>query len=243
MAYQKLQPTQASNVILSDTVNVINPSRAPKAGGITELPDLTNGLTCLTVASILTTGTIDGGPTPLKLIDSTANFTKAPAVKVGDTVINTLDSTLAVVDSVDSATQLTLSANIMDAASEGYTIYTGNGFRGSVNVGDLVLNEDANTLTACTAVTQCQLTFGTDAIGTIGTPFKAYGSVAEMNTDTEPFVVYAGGGAASSNDIKVTTAAGNEITFSAFPKGGFLPVQCVRVWSTGTAATNVVALW
>jgi multidrug transporter EmrE-like cation transporter len=242
MAYQKLQPTQAYNVILSNTVNVISPSRAPKAAGITESPDLTNGLTCLTVASILTTGTIDGGPTSLRLIDSTANFTKAPAVKVGDTVINTVDTTLAVVSSVDSATELTLSVDIMDTASEGYTIYTGNGFRGSVNVGDLVLNESANTLTACTVVTQCQLTFATDAIGTVGTPFKAYGSVAEINTDTEPFVVYVGGGAATA-DIKVTTAAGNEIVFGDFPKGDFLPVQCVRVWSTGTSSSNIVALW
>ena len=64
-----------------------------------------------------------------------------------------------------------------------------------------------------------------------------------MNSNTEPFVVYVGGGSTANQDIKVTTAAGNDIVFSFFPKGGFLPVQCVRVWSTGTAATNVVALW
>ena len=243
MAYQKLQPTQAADVILSDTINPIDPSRPANSEGTTVAPTVTNKLTCLSVATVLTTGTIDGGPTNDKLIDSTATFTTAPAVEVGDTVINTVDDTLAVVVTVDSATQLTLDADIMDTGAEGYAIYSGQGFRDKVSIGGLVLNETTNTLTAVTAITQTQLTFGSDVFPDADVKFKAYGNVSQMNTNTEAFVVYVGGGAAASNDIKVTTAAGNDIVFKAFPKGGFLPVQCIRVWSTGTAATDVVALW
>ena len=227
MAYQKLQPTQAADVILSDSINPIDPSRPANSEGTTVAPTVTNKLTCLSVATVLTTGTIDGGPTNDKLIDSTATFTTAPAVEVGDTV----DDTLAVVVTVDSATQLTLDTDIMDTGAEGYAIYSGQGFRDKVSIGGLVLNETTNTLTAVTAITQTQLTFGSDVFPDADVKFKAYGNVSQMNTNTEAFVVYVGGGAAAS------------IVFKAFPKGGFLPVQCIRVWSTGTAATDVVALW
>mgnify|MGYP003671559590 FL=1 len=246
MAYQKLQPTQALDILLSDTVNPIDPSRPANLTGTTIAPDETNKLTYLAIATELTTGTIDGGPTLDLLIDSTATFTTAPAVEVGDTVINTVDSTLAVVVTVDSAIQLTLSVDIMDSAAETYAIYSGQGFRDKVSVGDLVLNEATATLTAVTAVAQTVLTFGSDVFPSVGTNFKVYGNAAQMNTDTEAFVVYVGdasGSAVTWSEVKVTTAAGNAITFSHFPTGTFLPVQCLRVWSTGTTATNVVALW
>ena len=190
MAYQKLQPTQAADVILSDSINPIDPSRPANVDGTTVAPLVTNKLTYLGVATVLTTGDIDGGPTSDKLIDSTASFTTAPAVEVGDTVINTVQNTLAVVVTVDSATQLTLNTDIMDVGDEGYAIYSGEGFRDKVSIGDLVLNETANTLTAVTAITQTQLTFGSDVFPDAGVKFKAYGNAVQMNTDTEAFVVY-----------------------------------------------------
>jgi len=246
MAYQKLQPTQAADVSLSDTINPIDPSRPENLGGTTVAPTVNNKLTYLGIATELTTGDIDGGPTSDKLIDSTASFTTAPAVEVGDTVINTVQNTLAVVVTVDSATQLTLDIDIMDVTAEGYAIYSGQGFRDKVSLKDLVLNEATNTLTKITAITQTQLTFATNVFPDAGVKFKAYGNVSQMNSNTEAFVVYVGaasGASATWAEVKVTTAAGNNITFSHFPTGTFLPVQCLRVWTTGTTATNVVALW
>lgn len=246
MAYQKLQPTQALDVILSDTVNPINPSRPAKVAGSTVLPEETNKLTYLAIATAVNTGTQTETPATNKLEDSTATFTTAPAVSVGDTVFNTTNDTLAFVTVVDSATELTLSANIMTTLADGYDIYQGEGFVGKVAVGDLVLNEATATLTAVTAVAQTVLTFGSDVFPSAGANFKVYGNAAQMNTETEAFVVYVG--AASGSDatwaeVKVTTAAGNDITFSHFPTGTFLPVQCLRVWDSITTATNVVALW
>ena len=242
MAYQKLQPTQAADVFLSDTINPIDPSRPCNLEGVSDLPVGSSKLTDLSVAAVLTTSTIDGGPTTSKLIDSTASFTTAPAVEVGDTVVNTTQNTLATVTAVDSATQLSLSTNIMDSANEGYTIYTGEGFKNKVSIGDLVLNEATNTLTPVFTVKQTQLAFASDVFPTVDVKYKVYSNTSQMNSNTEPFVVYVSGSSDNVN-IKVTTAAGNDIVFNGFPKGGFLPVQCLRVWSTDTTATNIVALW
>jgi len=50
-------------------------------------------------------------------------------------------------------------------------------------------------------------------------------------------VLYVG----TEGDIKVTTASGSEVTFVGVQ--GFFPVQVIRVWSTGTTAADIVALW
>jgi hypothetical protein len=45
-----------------------------------------------------------------------------------------------------------------------------------------------------------------------------------------------------SGDLKVTPSSGSEIIFKNVSVG-FFPVQVVRVWATGTAATEIIALW
>lgn len=44
-----------------------------------------------------------------------------------------------------------------------------------------------------------------------------------------------------SGDVKVDLAGGATLTFKAAPVG-MLPIQAVRVYSTGTTATDIVAL-
>lgn len=64
--------------------------------------------------------TTDGATTAYKLIDSGVNFIST-GVKAGDTVFNITDSTTTTVTAVDSATQLSLAADIM-ATAEIYMI-------------------------------------------------------------------------------------------------------------------------
>ena len=52
-------------------------------------------------------------------------------------------------------------------------------------------------------------------------------------------VLYVG----SAGDVKVLTVGGDEVTFTGIQDGTFIPVQVLRVYSTGTTATNIVALW
>ena len=97
MANQKLQVQRALAVVKSDTIGIPDPAK-------------------LTVSSSATGTTTD------KLVDSAGLFTTTNLVGVGDIVYNSTDSTIATVTAVDSATQLTVSANIM-ASGESYSIY------------------------------------------------------------------------------------------------------------------------
>lgn len=92
MAYQKLQAERALTVIPNDTINIPN------------------------VAGPSVSGTTDG-VTASKLIDSTASFTTNI---VGYIVYSGTD--VATVTAVDSATTLSLSADIM-VSGEAYTLY------------------------------------------------------------------------------------------------------------------------
>lgn len=52
-------------------------------------------------------------------------------------------------------------------------------------------------------------------------------------------VLYIGG----DGDVRVTTAGGDTVTFVGLTAGSFVPVQVLRVWVTGTTATDILALW
>jgi hypothetical protein len=58
-------------------------------------------------------------------------------------------------------------------------------------------------------------------------------------TSNNGCLLYIGG----AGDVKVTTVGGDQVTFSAVPAGTFMSTQVVKVWSTGTTATNILALW
>ena len=52
-------------------------------------------------------------------------------------------------------------------------------------------------------------------------------------------VLYVGG----YGDVKVDTIGGDTVTFVGVNGGTFFPVQVLRVYATGTTATNIIALW
>ena len=58
------------------------------------------------------------------------------------------------------------------------------------------------------------------------------------NAATTGCVLYVG----VSGNLRVETAGRDIVTFSNLPVG-FVPVQVIRVFATGTTATNVIALW
>jgi hypothetical protein len=52
-------------------------------------------------------------------------------------------------------------------------------------------------------------------------------------------VLYVG----TRGNLKVMTVGGDEVTFTNIQDGSFIPVQVLKVFSTGTTASNIVALW
>lgn len=97
MADQKLQLSRAIAVVPSDTIDIPQPETK--------------------VAS----GAQDGTPAASELNVTTATFDDG-SIKVGDVVHDTTDGAIATVTSIDSATQLTLSADIF-TGTESYVIY------------------------------------------------------------------------------------------------------------------------
>lgn len=80
---------------------------------------------------------------------------------------------------------------------------------------------------------------------------QAYRAAAVTPSDTAE-ITTVGGGAGVNNgcvlyvgvagDLKVTTSGGDDVTFKNAPVG-FIPVQVVKVFATGTAASEIIALW
>ena len=110
----KLQVSRALSVIPSQNTNIPMPNE------------------------IVPFSTITGTLTTNKLIDSTKNFSSVGAnklnVQVGDIVYNFSSSpqSAAKVVKVDSATQLTLNADIFTVVGSAYTLYSGTNIAGSI---------------------------------------------------------------------------------------------------------------
>ena len=62
---------------------------------------------------------------------------------------------------------------------------------------------------------------------------------AIYGSEQEGAVFYVGG----TGNVKITTAAGDDVTLTSLPTGAFVPVQTIKIFSTGTTDTNIVALW
>jgi len=170
MAYQKLQVGLAAKVIPSDTIDIPLESSSKLSGttaGATVSSKLVN-----------TNAATEGGA-----------FDTIQGLKPGAIVVNVTDGTIATVTAIDSATTLSLSADIISTAGKAYKIF---------------LDPKANHSEGC--------------------------------------VLYIGG----AGDLKVETVSGSEVEFIGVLAGTFLPVQVIKVFATGTtgtAATNLLALW
>lgn len=74
-------------------------------------------------------------------------------------------------------------------------------------------------------------------------PMYPGGAVAVTPSDTvnltTPSVVYVGVG----GSVKVTTAQNDDVTFAGLIAGTVIPVQVIRVWSTGTTASSLVRVY
>jgi hypothetical protein len=64
-------------------------------------------------------------------------------------------------------------------------------------------------------------------------------AVAITVSDSDPNIfqgIYVGG----AGDVKVTTERGTDTVFKAVPVGKDLSIRVIKVWDTGTTATNLV---
>lgn len=59
-------------------------------------------------------------------------------------------------------------------------------------------------------------------------------TVSDTGRLEAPSVIYVG----AAGNVKVTTAQGTDVTFVGLQAGQVIPVQVIRVWSTGTTVVN-----
>ena len=77
------------------------------------------------------------------------------------------------------------------------------------------------------------LTVSANIFAASGKAYEIYGG------HQEGAVLYIG----TAGNLKVTTVAGDEVTFQGINTGAFFPVHVKKVWATGTSASNIIALW
>jgi len=166
------------------------------------------------------------------LTDAAKNFITL-GVKVGDTVTNTTTPGTTTVTAVGT-TVLTLQSNVFASAGDGYSV--GSFINAGVKIGDIIYNYStpyAATVTAVDSATQLSIT------GAGMAPGRAYDLYASHDTPNNGCVLYVG----VAGDVKVTTAGGDDVTFTGILAGSFIPVQVVKVFATPAPPANIVALW
>jgi hypothetical protein len=105
----------------------------------------------------------------------------------------------------------------------------------NVQTGDVVYNNTTGSAATVTRVLDEEnLLLNADIFLASGNSFTIY-----TQNNKEACVLYVGTG----GNLRVLTASGQDVTFANTVGGTFLPVQVLKVFSTGTAASNLVALW
>ena len=106
----------------------------------------------------------------------------------------------------------------------------------TVQTGFIVENVTNGTYARVTAIDSgTQLSLSGDIFSTAGETFQIY------SQSTRGCILYIGG----TGDLKVITAAGDEVTYKEVQKGTFLPIQVIRIvtLSGSGLASDFIAHW
>jgi hypothetical protein len=104
----------------------------------------------------------------------------------------------------------------------------------SVKVGDIIYSgTEARKVVAVLSETLLEIDGPT--IG-VGNDYTVYSQADSPSNGCTLYVGLAG-------NLTVETVGGDVVQFTGVPTGSFIPVQVLKVMSTGTDAQNIVALW
>ena len=110
----------------------------------------------------------------------------------------------------------------------------------NVKTGDIVHNDTAGTAATVVSVdSETQLTLNANIFPTTGQVYAVYAMSSQTSMGNPGCNLYVGG----TGNVSVVTIGGDIITFNGVPAGTTLPIQVVKLRSTGTTATLVNALW
>jgi hypothetical protein len=106
----------------------------------------------------------------------------------------------------------------------------------NVQVGDVVYNTTTSTAaTVNRVVNNTTIVLNADIFLASGNAYVIY----SQNANNEGCVLYIGTG----GNIRVLTHGGDDVVFTNVLGGTFLPVQILKIFSTSTTASGIIALW
>lgn len=116
----------------------------------------------------------------------------------------------------------------------------GNFIVKNVAIGDIVYNTTTSLAATVTSLIDATAVgLNADIFLASGNSYIIYQASAQTGLGNQGANLYVGG----AGNVAVTTIGGDDVTFNAVPIGTVLPVQVLKLKSTGTTATLVNALW
>lgn len=110
----------------------------------------------------------------------------------------------------------------------------------NVKTGDVVHNDtDETAATVVSVDSETQLTLNANIFTATAKIYTIYNMSPQTSMGNPGCYLYCGG----AGNISVVTIGNDIATFFAVPAGTTLPIQVVKLRSTSTTATNVMALW
>jgi hypothetical protein len=110
----------------------------------------------------------------------------------------------------------------------------------NVKTGDVVHNDTAGTVATVVSVdSETQLTLNANIFTSTAQAYAVYAMSSQTGMGNPGCFLYVGG----TGNVSVVTIGGDIIVFNGVPAGTTLPIQVVRLRSTGTTATLINALW
>jgi hypothetical protein len=124
------------------------------------------------------------------------------------------------------------SLKLIDSAA---TFITNN-----VKTGDVVHNDtDETAATVVSVDSETQLTLNANIFAATGKIYTVYSMSSQSGMGNPGCYLYVGG----AGNVSVVTIGNDIATFFGVPAGTTLPIQVIKLRSTSTSATNIVALW
>ena len=140
---------------------------------------------------------------------------------------------------VPNIAAVSASGTTTDGTTNKLTDTGGDFINKRVAIGDIIYAQSSTPRVATVTAIDSATVLSVSSTIPISTAYTIY---SQANNPQNGCVLYCGG----EGTIKVLTAGGDTVEFVGVPAGLFIPVQVLRVFSTvttGTIATNIVALW
>lgn len=110
----------------------------------------------------------------------------------------------------------------------------------NIKTGDIVHNDTSSTAATVVSVdSETQLTLNANIFTATSQAYVVYQASPQTGLGNPGAFLYVGG----TGNVSVVTIGGDIITFNGVPAGTTLPIQVLRLRSSGTTATLINAMW